>query len=76
MRIQRMSGRAARFVQLLHDLGHLDEADAPWSPVDAGEGPTRVGVDDVRRLAAVHLAERRQGDIDGALGEDWPWLFS
>ena len=77
----RVTGDAARFLQLLEEFGHL-----------SSEGPTRivlgaaemgfaendvVGLADVRRASAIWLfgstSERLGADL---LGQDWPLLFS
>lgn len=76
----RLTGKAARFVQILQDFGHLDEDSAMRLLLEVDPsgllGDDLADLDDVRRAAAIALFERADGDITGILGEDWPLLFS
>lgn len=77
--VVRLSGPAARFLQVLQDFGHLDDDQAArvvLSLVPNRKGEAVAGVDAVRRAAAVQLFERSGGDPDGLLADDWPLLFS
>ncbi len=78
----RLTGRAARFLKLLQDFGHIDQQSADELLVAAAEmygaaRPARVDLVDIRRIAASWLidmdlpADRRQ-----MLEEDWSILFS
>lgn len=73
-----LTGRAARFVQLLIELGHADHDTANQILVGIGEfaqGPV-ADLDDVRRAAAVLLFPTDELGYDGLLAEDWALLFS
>lgn len=82
----RFTGRAARFLQLLQDFGHIDEArlDELYAVIAERMGrPEKEVVVDLpmaRRFAASFLfgraAELDLGEIDTVLAEDWPLLFS
>ena len=76
----RLTGKAARFMQILQDFGHLDEEAAMRLLLDIEPsgvlGDDIADLDDARRAAAIALFERLDGDIGGILGEDWPLLFS
>lgn len=76
----RLTGKAARFMQILQDFGHLDEDAALRLLLDIEPSDDRdddlADLDDARRAAAIALFERLDGDIGGILGEDWPLLFS
>ena len=79
----RITGRAARFLRMLVDLGHLDDDGADRLVLaisDARGGPVEVLVDlpTVRRLSAVLLFERAgDGTAQGRLvDQEWPLLFS
>lgn len=75
------TGRAARFVQLLQDFGHLS-AEASDTVLLGGvefEDQLLQGVlplDDAKRMAAVLLFVQRSGSEEGVLSQDWPILFS
>lgn len=82
----RLTGRAWRYVQLLRDFGHLDDAKgnelfsmlsdlAERSRIDAVDLPA------VQRITAVLLfgrgtPEEVEAMENGLLAEDWPILFS
>jgi hypothetical protein len=75
----RLTGRAAQFVHLLQDFGHLDEEGASRLMValaDGGRGNREEMFDlhDVRRLAAAMLFGQ-EGENQAILEEDWPLLF-
>jgi len=80
----RLSGRGARFVQLLHDFGHIDSEGADRLLVAVAELHTELGgeldepadVDLVRRAAAMLFAPPGEDSISPLLEEDWPLLFS
>lgn len=76
----RLSGKAARYVQMLQDFGHLDEGLLAQllTLVRPAEGdPTgRVDLAEVRRAAAALLFDTSQGQPEGLLAEDWALLFS
>ena len=80
----RLTGPAARFIYLLRDFGHLDDASMAELILDiAGEADSaaeaRVDLPTARRLAARHLFVRSGADLaagEGILVEDWPLLFS
>ena len=76
----RLTGRAARFVHLLQDYGHLDEAQTDELLIAIAEEAGDVEVLDlpiVRRVAASWLFEAHPEGEDGVdvLAEDWPFLF-
>lgn len=76
----RLTGKAARFMQILQDFGHLDE-DAAMRLLLEIEPSGAIGddladLDDARRAVAIALFERLDGEIGGILAEDWPLLFS
>lgn len=76
----RLTGKAARFLQILQDFGHLDEEAAMRLLLDIEPssllGDDIADLDDARRAVAIALFERHDGEIGGILGEDWPLLFS
>ncbi len=77
--VLRLTGSAARYLQVLQDFGHLDDeqvARVVMAITPRGRGPQLAEVSDVRRAAAVHLFDRTSGELDGLLAEDWPLLFS
>ena len=77
-----MTGRAARFMQLLHDFGHVDYDDLNRLLLGVGDVVTDdkrvVDIDEVRRAAAMWLFPEGDSEdtLSGLLGEDWPILFS
>lgn len=74
----RLTGRALRFIQLLQDYGHLDEAQADDLLVALAAVPGGViDLPAVRRVAAAWLFEAHPEGQDGAdvLAEDWALLF-
>lgn len=76
----RLTGRAARFVELLGEYGHLDTEALNRVLLGAAEldpsgGAEPVDVDVVRRAAAMVLFPSLEVG-DAALVEDWPLLFS
>ncbi len=78
----RLTGRAARWLTLLRDYGHLDEAllDALFAAMADELGQSRealVDVHDVQRLAARLLFDRSPEGEDGTdvIAEDWSLLF-
>lgn len=76
----RLSGKAARFVQILQDFGHLDEEQATRLLLEIAPtgrlGDDVADLDDARRAIATALFEKFDGDPGGILAEDWPLLFS
>ena len=78
----RVTGRAAKFVALLQEYGHLDDEGAEDVLVDVAEflgtpKGRKVDLADVRRFAASALFDTEGGDAGpAALSEDWPLLFS
>ena len=77
-----MTGRAARFLNLLCDFGHLDDEKVNHlvtavAEMDGGSREVTVDLLTVRRVAAMMLF-----DVDDSnptaplLAEDWPILFS
>lgn len=78
----RLTGRAARFLRLLQDLGHLDDGQVTDVLLSLRANPgTRAqvwaDVDAVRSAAALILFHREDGGaIPPILAEDWPLLFS
>jgi hypothetical protein len=78
----RLTGRASRYLQILVDLGHLD--DEAFGQVvlslhvaNPQRGPAIADVDAIRSAAAWVLAERAGDDgPEGVLQEDWALLFS
>ena len=79
----RLTGRAARWVQLLQDFGHVDHDGADRLLVavaelnaGSGEGEVLVDLPAVRRAAALLFAPDRDEPLPAILEEDWPLLFS
>lgn len=78
----RLSGKAAHFLQLLQDFGHLDDTTGTRAIMALAEDPTvardgRAGLLDVRRAAAQVLFLRdAESEPDAVLAADWPVLFS
>ena len=81
----RLTGRAARWIHLLHDFGHLDGesvdrlliAVADLHAELGGEPDAWIDLPLVRRAAAVLLLTLRDdGSMSMILEEDWPLLFS
>lgn len=77
-----LTGRAARWLHLLQDLGHIDIATADELVMAASDlhrelhhKGTRVGLETIRQAAAMVLF---QTDAEPAtmLDDDWPLLFS
>lgn len=78
----RLTGRAARFLNILVELGHLDDDGVNQVVLSLhapahSSGPALADYATVRAAAAWVLAERL-GDapVEGALAEDWNLLFS
>ena len=77
-----LTGRAARFVFLLRDFGHIDESGVDRLMLGASDlrdveavGPLTLL--DVRRAAAVLLFSEKEAEVGkGLLAADWPILFS
>jgi hypothetical protein len=78
--VVRLTGRAARYLQILQDFGHLDDEQVARVvlavPGATGRRLPLADLPDVRRAAASLLFDRSQGELDGVLAEDWPLLFS
>jgi hypothetical protein len=78
----RLTGRAARFVWLLQDFGHLDDErmnELYIALAELGGTPAEQLIDlpVVRRVAAAILFGSESLELDrGVLAEDWPILFS
>ena len=81
----RLTGRAARWVHLLQDFGHLDTeafdrlliAVADLHAQLGGKNDAWVDLPLVRRAAAVQLmAAQEEGPMSIILEEDWSLLFS
>lgn len=74
--------RAADLLELLRDLGHLDDAavDAVTSSLVEATRPGRVvSFDEVRRAAATHLFAQEESlrpEARELLGQEWARLFS
>lgn len=78
----RLTGRAARFLRLLQELGHLDDEQITEVilslrvPQNA-RGQVWADVDVVRSAAALILFDRADGaPLPTVLMDDWPLLFS
>lgn len=77
-----LSGRAARWLNLLQDLGHIDLSTADELIMAASdlhrelryEG-TRVGLETIRQAAAMFLFATESHPAT-MLDDDWPLLFS
>lgn len=82
LRQVRLSGRAARYVALLRDFGHLsdDEVDQLLVSIADAEGraqPSLVDTAGVRAHAAAMLFYRAlAAEGDSTLDQDWDLLFS
>lgn len=79
----KLTGRAARWMQLLEDFGHLDPDGIDRVMVGVADlcppGPDGARVADlaeVRRAAAMVLFPATLGRSGSLLDEDWPLLFS
>ena len=76
-----MEPAAADFIELLRDLGHVDDAAVERLTnelMNAGSATRPVTLDDVRRHAAVFLFEAQPGmrpDQRDLLGAEWDRLF-
>ena len=74
--------RAADFLEMLRDLGHLDDAAfeaLTGALVHAPRAGRVVTFEEVRRAAAAHLfeaAERLRPDQREVLNQEWARLFS
>ena len=80
VRMVRMTGRASRFLQVIRDLGHLDEQGIEHVMLTLAEeaGATNaatVDVSAVRRHVAARLFPEL-GVAGAVLAEDWALLFS
>jgi hypothetical protein len=81
--VVRLTGRAARWVQLVQDFGHLDQDGVDRLLIAVAdlhaEGMGTDGLIDlpaVRRAAAILLAHPPDdGELPLILEEDWPLLF-
>ncbi len=82
----RLTGRAARFLDVLKEFGHidedrLDELLVALTEISGGADEPLVDLPDVRRMAAAILfgpgdSESLEEIEKGVLSEDWPLLFS
>jgi hypothetical protein len=81
----RLSGRAARWIRLLQDFGHLDQegtdrlliAVADLHAETGGADDALVDLPEVRRAAALILTGAPDdGQLPMILEEDWQLLFS
>jgi hypothetical protein len=76
----RLDGRATRFVAMLRELGHLDQDGCDRLLLGVAElraGDSRpVGVQTVRRAAAMLLFPPDELAEGSMLSDDWPFLFS
>ena len=78
----RLTGKAARLLGIIQDLGHLDDDSIEQILLILGAQAERDGVvtadaTALRRVAATVLFDRTGAlGIDGILAEDWPILFS
>ena len=74
--------RAADFLEMLRDLGHLDDAAfeaVTTALVNTPRSGKVVTFEEVRRVAAVHLFEaesRLKPDQKDVLTQEWARLFS
>lgn len=74
----RVTGKAAQFLLLLQDFGHLDEttADRILLDIGAANDGASIDLDMVRRAVAEVLFAGAGGLLsEGQLGEDWTLLF-
>ena len=81
IRMVRMTGRASRFLQIVRDLGHLDNAGVETVMLTIAEeagrqGATVVDLPAVRRQVAAGLFGDLVESEQGVLSEDWRLLFS
>ncbi len=73
--------RAADLLELLRELGHLDDAaiEAIVAPLVTAQRSARVVTyEEIRRAAAIHLFEKEpalRSDMKEALGAEWLRLF-
>ncbi len=79
--VSRLSGRAARFVQMLRDFGHIDDDGMNRLLLGAADlaGPGAeepVDLPEVRRAAAMMLFPDGEDEASALLQADWPILFS
>lgn len=79
----RLTGRAARWVQLLLDFGHVDPDGADRLLVavaelhaEEGDAESLADLPLVKRAAAMLFAPDGDEPLPGILEEDWPLLFS
>ena len=79
----RLTGRAARFLHVLEDFGHLDDDQldellVALADMAGSDKEETVDLPLVRRVAAAILFGRGGSSEaeSGALGEDWALLFS
>ncbi len=77
----RLTGRAARFVQMLQDFGHLDSESADRLLLGVADlrGPdvdAMVDLPQVKRAAAMLLFPEGPDGHTGVLAQDWAILFS
>ncbi len=78
-----LTGKAARWIQLLQDFGHLDTPGADQLVMTAAElhaemntAGDRIDLALVRRAAAMLLFGSGATEPGPVLEEDWPLLFS
>ena len=79
----RLTGRAARWVHLLQEFGHLDHDGIDRLLITIADLHLEMGGADggwvdlplVRRAAAVVLTSNDEGVLPMILEEDWPLLF-
>ena len=79
--VMQLTGRAAHFVGLLREFGHLDEETIHGVVIQASEfvaeaGGDKVDIDVIRRICALTLFGIHGGVSEGVLVQDWPMLFS
>lgn len=79
----KLTGRAARWIQLLQDFGHLDASSADQLVMAAADLHAemqtvgdRIDLALVRRAAAMMLFGSGASEPSPVLDEDWPLLFS
>jgi hypothetical protein len=77
----KLTGRAARWVQLLQDFGHLDPEGANRlmvgiAELQAADGGRCADLSLVRRAAAIVLFGDGEAEGPSVLDDDWPLLFS
>ena len=84
MPLVRLTGRAARFVQILQDFGHVDAEGADRLLVAVSELHVELGgkpdepadIDIVKRAAAMLFMPPGDEPLPVVLEEDWSLLFS